>query len=136
MEIMPEVRKKMHMLRTAALRLLLGAGLGFVGLLVTAGVAHATTYSVTTNSACTLSAAITASNTAATSGSCAAGSAPNTINMAAGTYTLSANLPLIITHDLTISGAGPESTIIDGQNQYQGLISNGGGITVNYSNLT
>ncbi|HSX31409.1 MAG TPA: choice-of-anchor Q domain-containing protein [Candidatus Saccharimonadales bacterium] len=114
-----------------------------VAVLLTALLAHpqlahaATTWNVTPSSACTLADAITASNTAATSGSCAAGSGSGTgvINLAAGTYTLSANLPQISTHALSIVGAGVGNTIIDGSNLYK-VFLDGTGALSNVSDLT
>ncbi len=107
-----------------------------IGFVFTSHKALAATYSVTTSSACTLSDAITASDTDAISGSCAAGGSSNTINMAAGTYTLSANLPTIINHSLTVNGAGPEQTIIDGGNTYQMFNITSSGLTSVFENFT
>jgi len=98
--------------------------------------ALAATYSVTTSSACTLPDAITASDTDAVTGSCLAGGASNTINMAAGTYTLVANLPTIVNHSLTVNGAGPEQTIIDGGNTYQMFNITSNGLNSVFSNFT
>jgi hypothetical protein len=96
----------------------------------------ATTWNVTPGSACTLADAILANNTSATSGSCAAGSgSTGTINLAAGTYTLGANLPAISNNNLNIVGAGVGSTIIDGQSLYT-VFTDGAGNLSGVSNLT
>ncbi len=77
--------------------------------------AQAATYNVTPTSACSLLDAYASIATNAAVGSCAAPSVPNTINIGAGTYTLPADLPAITPDgDLSIIGAGPTLTIIDG----------------------
>lgn len=97
--------------------------------------ARATTYSLTTSSACTISDAIIASNTDSVSGSCPSGSGNDTIDLAAGTYTLSADLPAI-TSELTINGASKTSTLIDGNNhQYSGILAVATG-TLSINNLS
>ncbi|NIM52595.1 MAG: CSLREA domain-containing protein, partial [Gemmatimonadales bacterium] len=72
---------------------------------------------------CSLREAITAANTDAVVDTCTAGSGTDTITVPAGTYTLSiagtgedaaATGDLDVTDDLTINGAGADSTIIDG----------------------
>jgi hypothetical protein len=99
--------------------------------------AHAATvWNVTPTSACTLADAITASNTAATSGSCAAGTGgTGTLNIGAGFYTLGASLPAITGNVLNIVGAGVGTTYIDGQNQYS-VIDGSSGNLVGVSNLS
>lgn len=100
------------------------------------GVAHAaTTWNVTPSSSCTLADAITASNTGAPSGSCAAGSNGGTINLSAGTYTLGASLPVIDSNALAINGAGSGTSTIDGQNTY-GVIYDTNSAPLTLSNLT
>ena len=85
-------------------------------------VTAATNYNVTPISSCTLPDAIIAANTNAIQGSCPAGTVGlDTITMAAGTYALTANLP-IITEDLHIIGASVDTTLIDGDDTYSGLI--------------
>ena len=64
--------------------------------------------------------------------------AGDTVNLAAGTYSVASNgetLPLNITINLTIIGAGTVSTIMDGANTAQ-VMNIGGGVTVSLSNLT
>jgi hypothetical protein len=98
----------------------------------------AQTYNVTTTSACSLADAYTSIATNAAVGSCAAPSAPNTINIAAGTYTLSADLPVLNTDgDITVSGAVGGGTIIDG-NGHVGIQAVGVTAAYNYliTNLT
>jgi len=96
----------------------------------------AATYNITPSSACTLPDAITASDSDSITGSCAAGDSTNTINLATGTYTLAANLPTIINHSLTVDGAGPEKTIIDGGNTYQMFNITSSGLNSVFSNFT
>jgi len=98
--------------------------------------AHASqTWNVTPSSACTLSDAIIANNTSASSGSCVAGSGGiGIINMAAGTYTLNADLPSPA-NSLSVVGASVGSTIINGQNAHSVFTANGGTL-LNVSNLT
>ncbi len=113
--------------------------LGFLALLVGAataltltggGPASAATISVTTtddelnsDGDCSLREAIQAANTDAAVDACTAGSGADTIDLPANTYTLSiagtgedanATGDLDITADLTITGAGQATTIIDG----------------------
>jgi hypothetical protein len=99
-------------------------------------IAHAASvWNVTPTSACTLSDAITANNTSASSGSCTAGSGGiGVINLAAGTYTLNADLTSP-SSSLSVVGSGVGSTIINGQNQHAVFTSNGGTL-LNVSNLT
>ena len=90
--------------------------------------AHATSFNVatgndetTTNSSCSLSEAIgNINDQAATNSDCPAGDGVNdTINIPAGTITLTTDLPTI-TESVTITGAGMGQTIIDGDNgQYR-----------------
>jgi CSLREA domain-containing protein len=93
-------------------------------------VAHAATITVNTtddelnsDGDCSLREAIQAANTDAAVDACTAGSGADTIDVPAGTYTLSiagagedanATGDLDITDDLTINGAGAPTTIIDG----------------------
>lgn len=73
--------------------------------------AEATTYNVTTSSACTLVLAVKAINTHTAQGSCSAGNgSSDTINLAAGTYTLGSTLT--ISRSLLIDGAGVGSSIV------------------------
>src|SRR5215212_12159200 len=77
-----------------------------------------------TGAGCSLREAIQAANTDAAFGGCSAGAGPDTINVPAGTYTLSltgiedANHSgdLDVSSSMTIAGAGAGSTIIDGNN--------------------
>lgn len=86
------------------------------------GHAEAATYNVTPSSDCTLADAITAASTNAVTNDCAAGSEDDVINLAAGTYTLSNNLPSFNgSGKLAITGAGSDSTIIDGAATYYGF---------------
>jgi len=81
----------------------------------------ATTFNITPTSDCTLPDAIVAANTDTASGSCDAGSGADTINLAAGTYTLAADLPAV-TNSVTINGAGIDQSIVsgnDGSNLHQ-----------------
>jgi len=116
---MTELRRSSPTYRTAFFK----AFLAFV-LLITATISHPQLAHATGawdvvpdgDSGCHLSDAITANNNGGSAyGSCPAGD--GTIQMAAGTYTLTANLP-VIDHALTINGSGVGSTIIDGQDQY------------------
>ena len=127
------VRLRLHPVSKAAF----GITVLLAALVVYVPRAHAdTTWNVTPSSACTLADAITANTTSATTGSCAAGTGgTGTINLAAGTYTLNADLPNVNTVPLTIIGAGVGSTIIDGQNLYNVFYS-GSGDPLNISNLT
>lgn len=108
----------------------------FVTLALGSHKALAATYNITPSSACTLPNAITASDTDTLTGSCIAGTSSNTIDLAAGTYTLAANLPTITTHSLTVNGAGPEQTIIDGGNTYQMFNITSSGLNSVFSNFT
>ncbi|MCA9344422.1 hypothetical protein KC946_01155 [Candidatus Saccharibacteria bacterium] len=101
-------------------------------------VTAATNYNVTPISSCTLPDAIIAANTNAIQGSCPAGTVGlDTITMAAGTYALTANLP-IITEDLHIIGASVDTTLIDGDDTYSGLIvkDSNGSINIELDKLT
>ena len=77
-----------------------------------------------TGAACSLREAIQAANTDAAFGGCAAGAGPDTINLPAGTYTLTLTGiedvnhagDLDVSSSMTIAGAGQGSTIIDGNN--------------------
>ncbi len=109
-----------------------GAVLGVLALalFVQGQAASATTITVTTTSDeltvdgnCSLREAITAANTDTAVDACPAGSGADTITLPTGTYTLSipgvgedanATGDLDITADLTISGAGAATTIVDG----------------------
>lgn len=97
--------------------------LGFIS----GGKAHAATLSVTPSSACTLSDAIEATNSDSAYGSCPAGSGSDTISLAAGTYTLSGDLPYISNPDVSIVGAGRDSTVIDGVDLYRIFQASGSG---------
>lgn len=86
-------------------------GAGFLAASLFASVqADATTYNVTTSSACTLVLAVKAVNTLAAQGSCSAGSGSDKINLAAGTYTL--NSTLTISRSLLIDGVGVGSSVV------------------------
>ena len=102
--------------------------------LIFAPKANATTYNVTPTPAfgdCDIYSAIIAADTQAASGFCPAGSASNTINMSAGTYSLVADLPAINgTSNINIVGASAENTIVDGTGGYNGVN------TYSVSNLT
>lgn len=103
--------------------------------------AHATSYNLTPSPApgdCNIYDAINAINTSAASGGCDAGTSSNTINLAAGTYTLIGTLPAVtFDGDLSINGASATTTIIDGGG-FQGLIFNPSVLdtTVSMSNLS
>jgi CSLREA domain-containing protein len=119
-------------------------------LLAGPSVARAATISVTTttdnlsvNGDCSLREAIMAANTDAVVDSCGAGSGADTIILPAGPYTLSipggedgnASGDLDITADLTISGAGAATAIVDG-GALDRVFHLLGAITVNLSGLT
>ncbi|MGC4094153.1 MAG: right-handed parallel beta-helix repeat-containing protein [Polyangiaceae bacterium] len=73
--------------------------------------AEARTYTVNPTSSCTLPLAVLAANTGKKQGGCSAGSADsNTINLEAGTYTLTSSL--VITKSLIIDGDGVGSSIV------------------------
>ena len=95
----------------------------------------ATTYNITPISDCTLADAITAANTDTASGSCDAGNGADVINLGAGTYTLTADLP-DISPDLTITGAGADATLIDGNDTYRTIYVDSGGSEFNISQLS
>lgn len=101
--------------------------------------AHATTYNVTTSSACTLFEALEAAATNTGVGACPAGqTSPDTINVAAGSYALSGDLPTITNDgDLAIVGDNPTTTILNGAG-FGGLALLSLDPNVNYSisNLT
>jgi hypothetical protein len=107
--------------------------------------AHATTYDLTSTPApgdCNIYDAINAINTQAVANGCAAGTASNTVNLAAGTYSLALGgslPPVTFDGDLTINGAGATATIIDGAN-FQGISFGGTGFTglstLNIQNMT
>jgi hypothetical protein len=128
---------RLGLLRPTSLLVLLLVFTLFAATLVHTPLVHAaTTWNITPSSACTLADAITANNTGAISGSCAAGTgSTGIINLAAGTYTLGANLPSVINNNLNIVGAGVGSTIIDGQNQYTVFTDSTGNLS-GVSNLT
>jgi hypothetical protein len=130
---LPMFKINSHPVLTVLVSLISVAG---VALVFSNHLAFAATYNVTTSSACTLPDAITASDTDATAGSCSAGDASNTINLAAGTYTLAANLPTITDNNLTVNGAGPEQTIIDGSNTYSMFDIESSGLNTVFSNFT
>jgi hypothetical protein len=99
-------------------------------------VAHAAiTWNVTPSSACTLADAIIASDTSSPSGACAAGNGGGVINLASGIYTLNSDLPAVTTNQLTITGAGPGDTTIDGQNTY-GVIYDYNSAPLTVANVT
>ncbi len=109
--------------------------------LIFAPKANATTYNVTPTPAfgdCDIYSAIIAADTQAASGFCPAGSASNTINMSAGTYSLVADLPAINgTSNINIVGASAENTIVDGTGGYNGInINPATENTYSVSNLT
>jgi hypothetical protein len=99
---------------------IVGYALGLMSLVVAtqltfAPKAEATTYNVTPSSACTLEDALASAATDAPVGSCDAGDADDTINVGAGTYTLSADLGVLVTPgNISIIGESATSTIIDG----------------------
>lgn len=96
--------------------------------LIFAPKAHATTYNVTPTPVlgdCDIYSAIIAADTQAISGFCPAGTASNTINMSAGTYSLVADLPAINgSSNIDIVGASAESTIVDGTGSFNGVYIN------------
>lgn len=99
---------------------IVGYALGLMSLVVAtqlafAPKAEATTYNVTPSSACNLEDALASAATDAPVGSCDAGDADDTINVGAGTYTLSADLGVLVTPgNISIIGESATSTIIDG----------------------
>ncbi|RTK93528.1 hypothetical protein EKI60_05740 [Candidatus Saccharibacteria bacterium] len=100
------------------------------------GRANAATLNVT--GGCTLPIAIDSVNAGANQSGCTATGAgygtSDTINIPAGTQTLTADMP-VITENIVINGAGMSQTIIDGDNgQYNG-IEIGTGISATISNL-
>lgn len=98
------------------------------------GRAHAAT--LTVSGGCTLDEAITSVNNGSAEPGCTVGGygTNDTINIPAGTQTLTANLPAI-TEDVVVNGAGINSTTIDGNaGQYRGF-SAGPGIDVVISNI-
>jgi CSLREA domain-containing protein len=122
-------RNSRRMLRTSVA--VLGALAATFGV---AGPAQATTIKVTTKAdelnnqpPCSLREAIRSANVDTAIGGCASGNGPDTINLPAGTFTLTiANAAtdpdednggsgdLDILADLTIKGAGPARTVVDG----------------------
>jgi hypothetical protein len=99
---------------------IVGYALGLMSLVVAtqltfAPKAEATTYNVTPSSACTLEDALASAATDAPVGSCDAGDADDTINVGAGTYTLTADLGTLVTAgNISIIGENATNTIIDG----------------------
>ncbi len=87
-----------------------------------------TVFNITPTSDCTLENAIINANNDDQSGSldCPAGTGADVINLGAGTYSLTADLPYI-SPDLTIAGAGADTTIIDGVDLYRTLNVDGSG---------
>jgi hypothetical protein len=116
-------------------KLILAAFAFLAVLAIGGGRANAATLNVT--GGCTLPIAIDSVNAGADQSGCTAvGSygTDDTINIPAGTYTLTADIP-VITEDIVINGAGMSQTIIDGDNgQYNG-IEIGTGISATISNL-
>ncbi len=89
--------------------------LAFVAQLAFAPKAEATTYNVTPSSACSFLDALAAAATDAPVGGCDAGDADDTINVGAGTYTLSASLGYIVNPgNISVVGENATTTIIDG----------------------
>lgn len=120
-------------------------------LVASSSVAQAATITVSTTSdvvandgQCSLREAITAANTntasGAAGGECAAGSGADTISVPAGTYTLTIATGITISTDLTLSGVGPSSTIIQRATApgvaFQRVFVIGSGATVTISGLT
>jgi hypothetical protein len=99
---------------------IMGYALGLMSLVVAtqlafAPKAEATTYNVTPSSSCTLEDALASAATDAPVGSCDAGDADDTINVGAGTYTLTADLGTLVTAgNISIIGENATNTIIDG----------------------
>ncbi len=124
------------------------------GLLATAPAALAATITVSTtadqndaSAPCSLREAIISANSNSAFGGCATGSAADTIVLPAGTYTLAIgpagddaamNGDLDIQGDLTILGAGPRTTIVDGADldRVFDIDPAGAGITVQISDFT
>ena len=102
-------------------------------LLSAAQVSAQTTFSVSSSSACTLANAITAANTDTATGSCAAGSGADIINIT-GTITLTADLPAI-TSTITINGSGANPTI-DGNDSHRAFNLNTSTTNVTINDLT
>lgn len=108
--------------------------LTFFTVLATAGViggGHAEAATITVGSSCTLTQAIQSVNGGAPQGLCGGSGygINDTINIPAGTITLSADLPPI-TEPVTVKGAGMNSTIINGNNgQYDGLFADSVDVT-------
>ena len=89
--------------------------LAFVAQLALAPKAEATTYNVTPSSACSFVDALASSATDTPVGSCDAGDADDTINVGSGTYTLAADLGVLVTSgNISIIGENATNTIIDG----------------------
>ena len=116
-------------------------------------VANASTIQVTTSSddpvssGCSLRDAITAANSDSVTGGCAAGSGDDTIVVPAGTYKLThagkneflnATGDLNILRPVTISGAGPDRTTIDGNgtDRVFSLGTSAGGSTIQGVTIT
>ncbi len=120
--------------------LLLGLGLATFMLLqfAFAPKANATTYNVTTSSACSLVDALISATSDTATGSCLAGEAtPDTINVAAGTYTITADIGFLTNSgDLTVVGDNPITTIINGAGFTGATFASAPGTNVSVSNLT
>ena len=86
--------------------------------------------SITVGGSCSLADAITAANTDAVAGGCAAGSGADVITLA-GDVTLTADLPAITT-DITINGA---SHTIDGASQHRAILVATSGVTLRLNSL-
>lgn len=97
---------------------MVGLLLSFLMLIVLAPRAHATSYNVNVVSnptGCGFLEALAEINATHVPGAtCAAAAAPNTINLAAGTYILPSSIPPITTDgDLTITGDNANNTILE-----------------------
>lgn len=91
-----------------------GLAPGGVGLLATINVNTTNDGLIDGDGFCSLREAIEAANTDTAVDACLKGDGDDTINLVAGTYVLTVGQHLLIDSNLTISGAGAGSTIIDG----------------------
>ncbi len=83
-----------------------------------------------TDGDCSLREALVAANTDSASDACAAGNGADTISLPAGTYLFTSAAELSISHDLTLIGAGPLSTVIDAGNLARGLVVSSSDVSI------
>ncbi len=79
---------------------------------------------------CSLREALLAANTDGSVDACAAGSGADTISLPAGTFLYTSAAELSISHDLTLIGAGPLSTVIDAGNLARGLVVSSSDVSI------